>query len=102
RTRQSDGPISTLSELHRVGGVVRDAGGAPVRDAWVAMPETGRWTATDADGRFRLARVPAGDQRVVVRTAAGLEAEAVLTVPGAPADVVVGGGAEQRSSKRKR
>jgi hypothetical protein len=90
RTRRSDGPPSTLTELHRVGGTVRDPDGAPVRDAWVALPTTGRWTATDADGRFRLGRVPPGEQKLIVRTGSGDEAQATIAVPGAPADVVVG------------
>src|SRR3954447_11620706 len=82
RTRRSDGPPATMSELHRIGGVVRDADGAPVRDAWVAMPEAGRWTATDAEGRFRLSRVPEGTQQVVVRTLDGQQADATIAVPG--------------------
>jgi hypothetical protein len=99
RTRQSDGPVSTLSELHRIGGRVVDADGAPVRDAWVALPDTGRWTATDAEGRFRLPRVPPGETRVVVRTASGLEAESTLTVPGKSADLVVRRGSRGKRTK---
>jgi len=91
RTGMADGPPATLTELHRLGGTVRDADGRPVADAWVALPDVGRWTATDRDGRFRLARVPAGEHRVVVRTAGGEQAEAVAAVPGAGADVVIGG-----------
>jgi hypothetical protein len=98
RTRRADGPASTMTELHRLGGTVRDADGAPVRDAWVALPETGRWTATDAQGRFRLGRVPTGEHEVVVRTASGLEAQARIAAPGAAADLVVGA-RRRRSAK---
>jgi Pvc16 N-terminal domain/Carboxypeptidase regulatory-like domain len=90
RTANSDAPRRTMSELHRFGGTVQDADGAPVRDAWVILPETGRWTATDAEGRFRLGRVPPGAHRLLVRTAAGEEAEASIEVPGPPVDLAVG------------
>ncbi|QEC48457.1 DUF4255 domain-containing protein [Baekduia soli] len=100
RVGVAEGGRGTLTELHRCGGTVLDAEGEPVRDAWVALPDSGRWTATDRDGRFRLGRVPSGEQRVIVRTAAGDEAEAVVTVPGPGADLVVGGRPKRRSGKR--
>jgi uncharacterized protein DUF4255/carboxypeptidase family protein len=90
RTQLADRPRGTMSELHRCGGVVRDGAGAPVADAWVALPDLGRWTASDGDGRFRLARVQAGNHRLLVRTAAGDEVERQIDVPGAPADLTVG------------
>src|SRR3954466_14761189 len=36
RARLSDGPARTMTELHRLGGTLRDAAGEPVADAWVA------------------------------------------------------------------
>jgi len=90
RTQLADRPRATMSELHRCGGVVRDGAGAAVADAWVALPELGRWTATDRDGRFRLARVQAGKHRLLVRTAAGDEVERQIDVPGASTDLTVG------------
>ncbi|MEW6583368.1 MAG: DUF4255 domain-containing protein, partial [Actinomycetota bacterium] len=39
---------ATLEETHRVGGVVRDADGAPVRDAWVVQQDAGAWAVSDA------------------------------------------------------
>ncbi len=100
RTGISDGPPATMTELHRAGGTVRNGAGEPVRDAWVALPDTGRWTVTDADGRFRLGRLPAGTLRVVVRTASGEETEGAIEVPGAHADLVLG--AERRRGGAKR
>jgi hypothetical protein len=90
RTRLKDGPHRAMSELHRFGGSVHDGAGAAIAGAWVVFPEAGRWAASDSEGRFRLAPVPAGTHRVVVRTIAGDEAEATVSVPGAPADLVVG------------
>jgi hypothetical protein len=96
RTGLVDGPRRTMVELHRVGGTVTERGGAPVAEAWVALPDDGRWTSTDADGRFRFDRLRAGSHRVVVRTADGAEAQGTAEVPGADADLVVG----RRSARR--
>jgi hypothetical protein len=90
RTELVDRPRATMSELHRCGGVVHDGAGAPIADAWVALPDLGRWTATDRDGRFRLTRVQAGKHRLLVRTASGDELDRQIEVPGAPADLVLG------------
>ncbi|HEY5168392.1 MAG TPA: carboxypeptidase regulatory-like domain-containing protein, partial [Thermoleophilia bacterium] len=102
RTGLSDGPPGSMTELHRVGGTVRDGAGIPVGDAWVVLPGTGRWTATDPDGRFRLGRIPAGAQRVVVRTAGGEAAEASIDVPGGQADLVVGDRPRTGAKRAKR
>jgi hypothetical protein len=99
RTRMSDGPARTLTEFHRIAGTVRDADGQPVPDAWVAIPETGRWTATQRDGRFRFDRIPPGTHRVIARTAAGDEAAAALEVPGGGVDLEIGAKAS-RSRRR--
>src|ERR687893_817861 len=52
RTGMKD-PRRGVQELSHVGGVVRDADGAPVADAWVAVPEMGRMATSDAAGHFR-------------------------------------------------
>ena len=100
RTRVRDAPPATTAELHRFGGTVRDPQGRPVADAWIALPDSGRWTVTDAAGRFRVTRVPEGAHRVVARTADGREGEISADVPGAPADLVLdaasGGGGRTR------
>jgi uncharacterized protein DUF4255 len=87
RTQLAERPRATMSELHRCGGVVRDGRGGAVADAWVALPDLGRWTATDGDGRFRLARVQAGKHRLLVRTATGDELEREIDVPAEAADL---------------
>jgi Pvc16 N-terminal domain/Carboxypeptidase regulatory-like domain len=90
RMRQSDGRAASVEEQHGLGGTVRDSHGEPVAHAWVALPDLGAWAASDVAGRFRLSRVGAGTHRVLVRTLAGEEAEATVTLPGAGVDVVVG------------
>jgi hypothetical protein len=89
-TRMKDGSARALVELHRLGGTVRDQAGEPVADAWVVLPDLGRWTATDPGGRFRLDRFRPGEHRLVVRTIAGEELEASVTVPGERVDLVLG------------
>jgi hypothetical protein len=100
RVRRSDGRATTMEELHGLGGIVRDSRGAPVAHAWVALPDVGAWAATDLAGRFRLARVRAGSHRVTVRTLAGQEAEATVTVPGTGVDVVVGPPDDRKRRRR--
>jgi Pvc16 N-terminal domain/Carboxypeptidase regulatory-like domain len=88
KTRISDRP-RTMTELHHLGGTVCDSGGQPIADAWVTLPETGRWTATDSEGRFRVGRLEAGMHGLVARTLDGLEVRATVSVPGEPVDLVV-------------
>lgn len=99
RLRDSAGGPRTIEELHRIGGVVRDAGGEPLENAWVVLADQGVWTASGAGGRFRFDRLRAGEYRVVARTADGREAEAELTVPGTKVDLEVG---KAKAPARKR
>lgn len=89
RTLQADGSrATTLEELHRIAGTVANEDGTPLQGAWVALPDAGRWAASDHDGRFTFARVAAGRHQVLARTADGHEAKAMVTVPGAGCDLV--------------
>ena len=90
RMRDSAGGRSTVEELHRLGGMVRDAEGEPVGQAWVVLPDHGAWTASSGDGRFRFGPLVAGTYRCIARTADGLEAEADVTVPGGQLDLTLG------------
>jgi hypothetical protein len=94
RVQLDDAPRATMRELQRFGGVVRDGAGEPVADAWVVLPELGRWTSSDRDGRFVFDGVRDGDHRVIARTAAGDEGAGTATVPGHGVDL------ELRSGKR--
>lgn len=89
RVVQADGPRATVLELQRAGGMVHSADGEPVANAWVALPEAGRWTATDAEGRFAFARLASGGYECLVRTTDGQEGHGRLTVPGRGADITV-------------
>ena len=98
RTLQTDGPrAATLEELHRMGGTVADEDGVPLQGAWIALTDSGRWAATDQNGRFTFARVPPGKHQVVARTTDGREAKGTVTVPGGRCDLVAA--ARKRSTR---
>jgi hypothetical protein len=95
-----DGVRRTMEELQRFGGVVRDASGEPVADAWVALPELGKMTSSDREGRFLFDGLRPGDHKVEARTASGEEASGVAKVPGGGVDLELGGARRRSSSKR--
>jgi hypothetical protein len=92
RTRMIDGPASAVVEMHRAGGTVADADGEPLNNVWVTLPESGRWAATGADGRFIFDRLNPGRHKLLARAADGREAGADLEVPGSLLDLVLDGG----------
>jgi hypothetical protein len=89
RTQRAGGE-ATREEAHRFGGSVRDSNGDPVVGAWVALPDSGRFAATDARGFFLIEHVPLGSQRLVARGPDGAEQEAQIEVPGSRVDIVLG------------
>jgi Pvc16 N-terminal domain len=92
RTRLLDGPPSAVVEMHRTGGTVADGEGKPLDNVWMTLPDFGRWTATDAKGRFKFDRLTPGRHRLLARSADGREAEADLEVPGSLLDLVLDSG----------
>ena len=94
RTALKDRPRDVVQELSNVGGLVLDADGEPVADAWVALHELGKISTTGEDGRFRFSRVPTGSYDVRVRDADGREATVEVKVPAEPVDVVLGAAAK--------
>jgi hypothetical protein len=96
-----DGPRGTFEELQRFGGVVRDSDGEPVANAWVALPDLGRFASTNQEGQFTFDRMRPGTHRVLTRTAAGEEATGTGTVPGGGVDLELGGGGRKRSPAKR-
>jgi hypothetical protein len=101
RTSLSDRAAATMEELHRLGGTIVDADGAPVAEAWVAMPDAGRWSVSDRDGRFLFNRVQPGEHHVVARTLAGEEVEQTVSVPGERIELVTDGQRGARAKDRR-
>src|SRR3954449_10214060 len=89
RTRLLDAPARAVVEMHRTGGTVAGGDGEPLADVWIALPDSGRFTSTDAAGRFRFDRLTPGRHRLVARSADGREGSADLDVPGSLLDLVL-------------
>jgi hypothetical protein len=102
RSSLSERREATMTEFHRLGGTLREPGGEPVADAWVALPETGRWTATDRDGRFLVSRLEPGLHALVARTLQGAEVRATVSVPGERVDLIVSDAAGRSRGAQKR
>jgi hypothetical protein len=101
RLRDPAAPRATLEEFHRAGGVVTDADGEPVANAWVALPDVGLWAASDTDGRFRFAPIEAGSYPCLARTADGREATGSLEVPGKGVELVLKGKPKAKAPAKK-
>ena len=95
------GPPRTVEELLRFGGIVRDKDGEPVANAWVVLPELGRFASTDTAGRFVFDGMRKGDHKVVARTAAGEEASGTATVPGGGVDLELGAGGKKKAPAKR-
>ena len=100
RTRLLDGPPAAVVEMHRTGGTIADGDGEPLNNVWVTLPDSGRWTSTGPDGRFRFDRLNPGRHRLLARSADGREASADLDVPGALLDLVLDGAKAGSGGKR--
>jgi hypothetical protein len=61
------GSVAHAQHQGALRGVVRDSSGAPIKDADVGILARHLLTRTDAEGRFLMRRVPAGEFEVSVR-----------------------------------
>jgi hypothetical protein len=66
----------------------------------VALPEAGRFAATDTSGRFRFDRIIPGRHKVVARTLDGREVSGELEVPGALLDLVMDDGKAPAAARK--
>jgi hypothetical protein len=101
RTQLTGAEETTREEAHRFGGTVRDSSGEPVVGAWVALPGSGRFAATDARGLFVIEHVPPGSQKLIARGPDGAEQEAQIDVPGSRVDIVLGAAAPAAKRRAK-
>ena len=68
-------------EIFRIGGRVREAGGAPVPGANVTLPELGLAARTDAEGRYLLGAMAAGTYALRVQKDATVKNLSVAVPP---------------------
>lgn len=80
RLAAQPGGAALDAPFFRIGGVIVDAGAAPVANAGVQVLERGRSTLTDADGRFSLAAIGAGNFTLRV-TAGAVTHDRAIVVP---------------------
>ena len=89
-TRELGGDPAVVEERTTVDGiVVDDDAGEPIPDAWLALPDIGRWAHSAGDGRFSFQGVPVGSHRCRVRADDGSEGEAELVIPPAARELRV-------------
>jgi hypothetical protein len=98
-TRRLGADPRVVEELQRVDGiVVDDDGGEPIADAWLALPDIGKWGHSGGDGRFSFQGVPVGSHRCLVRADDGSEGETELVIPAASRELRV----SKRPAARRR
>lgn len=104
RVGESGNAARSVTELHRFGGRLVDDHGEPLADAWVALPDAGKFTEADDGGNFRFDTVAPGKHRFVARTADGREFDLEVTVPGTTGDLVAStaGRAPAKAAKARR
>ena len=86
------GSPSSANEPAVLAGIVLDAGGDPVVNAEVSLPELRRVTATDDFGRFEFTGLPAGDYLVSVassRAGGAVQRFVASSEPGDPITITL-------------
>jgi hypothetical protein len=79
---QQGADVSTREERINMGGIVRDATGRGVADAWVRLEPAGRIEVTPNDGRFVFVDVRQGTNLTLRARAAGLgEVSRTVDIP---------------------
>jgi hypothetical protein len=80
--------VVQAAPLAAVAGVVLGPGDVPVTGALVTVPALGYRTRTDHQGKFRVAAVPAADQRIELRVQAK-GAQRVITLESLPEEPLI-------------
>jgi hypothetical protein len=89
RIERTDARGATPHETHTCAGTVVGPRGEPVADAWVALPESGRMTTTDAEGAFVFQALSEGEHDCLARTNDGRELVGTLQAPGPGVELCV-------------
>jgi hypothetical protein len=79
---QQDGDVTSAEEWINLGGVVTNAGGQPIANAWVRLEPLNQVARTDSDGRFVFVKIRRGANFTIRVRATGLgERVRVVEVP---------------------
>jgi len=89
-TRRLAADSAVVEERQRIDGIlIDDDAGEPIPDAWLVLPDLGRWAQSAGDGRFSFRGVPGGSHRCRVRADDGSEGESELAIPPAARELRV-------------
>jgi len=80
-TRRLGAERNILEQTQRVDGVLVGADGEAIADAWLLLPDIGKFADSAGDGRFSFIGVSDGSHRCRVRCADGSEGETEFRVP---------------------
>jgi hypothetical protein len=88
--RRLGADVGVVEMRQRVDGIlIDDDAGEPIADAWLVLPDLGRWAQSAGDGRFSFQGVPGGSHRCLVRADDGSEGESELVIPAASRELRV-------------
>ena len=102
QVRDPAASAATIEEFHRIGGVVRDADGEPVGERLGGAPDRRRLDReSDADGRFRFARLQPGSYSASPAPPTAPRRRATLEVPGQGVELRSAEGQVDRAEARR-
>jgi hypothetical protein len=88
-TRRLGAVRNVVEATQRVDGILVGDSGEAIGDAWLALPDIGKWAHSAGDGRFSFPGVPDGSHRCRVRGADGSEGETDFRIPRASRELRV-------------
>jgi hypothetical protein len=80
-TRRLGAERNIVEQTQRVDGVLVGDDSEAIADAWLLLPDIGKFADSAGDGRFSFIGVPDGSHRCLVRGADGSEGETEFGVP---------------------
>jgi hypothetical protein len=80
-TRRLGADRNIVEQTERVDGILVGPDGEAIADAWLLLPDIGKWADSEGDGRFSFNGVPDGSHRCRVRGADGSEGETEFQIP---------------------
>lgn len=80
-TRRLGADRNIVEQTQRVDGILVGDDGEAIADAWLLLPDIGKWADSAGDGRFSFNGVPDGSHRCRVRGADGSEGKTEFRIP---------------------
>jgi uncharacterized protein DUF4255 len=80
-TRRVGADPTVVEKVQRVDGILVGDDGEAIAEAWLVLPDVGKWAQSAGDGHFFFRGVPEGPHPCRVRGADGAEGETELRIP---------------------